>query len=57
MSTYEHCKYRNVDGVIIACTDFSSQDVYEVINGDIPVVTIDHIFDEISNYVMRMGHS
>ena len=45
MSTYEHCKYRNVDGVIIACTDFTSQDVYEVVNGDIPIVTIDHIFD------------
>lgn len=70
MSTYEHCKYRNVDGVIIACTDFTSQDVYEVINGDIPVVTIDHIFDcrtaimsnnekgmeELINYVTKMGH-
>lgn len=70
MSTYEHCKYRNVDGVIIACTDFTSQDVYEIINGDIPVVTIDHIFDcrtavmsnnekgieELVNYVADMGH-
>lgn len=45
MTTYEHCKYRNVDGVLIACTDFRDRDVYEVINGDIPVVTIDHIFD------------
>ncbi len=45
MTTYEHCKYRNVDGVIIACTDFTDPDVYEVVNGDIPVVTIDHIFD------------
>lgn len=71
MSTYEHCKYRNVDGVIIACTDFTSQDVYEIINGDIPVVTIDHIFDcrtavmsnnekgieELINYVTDMGHT
>lgn len=71
MSTYEHCKYRNVDGVIIACTDFTSQDVFEVINGDIPVVTIDHIFDcrtavmsnnekgieELVRYVTEMGHS
>lgn len=45
MTTYEHCKYRNVDGVLIACTDFRDPDVYEIINGDIPVVTIDHIFD------------
>lgn len=70
MSTYQHCKYRNVDGVIIACTDFTTPDVYEIINGDIPVVTIDHIFDcrtavmsnnekgieELVNYVADMGH-
>ncbi|MBR1751797.1 MAG: LacI family DNA-binding transcriptional regulator [Ruminococcus sp.] len=70
MTTYEHCKYRNVDGVIIACTDFSSPDVYEVINGDIPVVTIDHTFEcrssvlsnneqgieELVNYAYSMGH-
>ena len=71
MSTYEHCKYRNVDGVIIACTDFTSQDVYEVVNGDIPIVTIDHIFDcrtavmsnnekgmqKLIEYVASMGHT
>jgi LacI family transcriptional regulator len=70
MTTYEHCKYRNVDGVVIACTDFTSSDVYEIINGDIPVVTIDHIFDcrtaimsnnekgmeDLVNYVAKMGH-
>ena len=71
MSTYEHCKYRNVDGVIIACTDFTSQDVYEVVNGDIPIVTIDHIFDcrtavmsnnekgmrKLVDYVVSKGHT
>ena len=70
MSTYEHCKYRNVDGVIIACTDFTSKDVFEVVNGDIPVVTIDHIFDcrpsvlsnneqgmeQLVDYAVSMGH-
>lgn len=70
MSTYEHCKYRNVDGIVIACTDFTDPDVYEVINGDIPVVTIDHIFDcrtavvsnneggieALVNYVAGKGH-
>jgi len=70
MTAYEHCKYRNVDGVILVCTDFTSPDVYEVINGDIPVVTIDHIFDcrtaimsnnekgmeELINYVCDLGH-
>ncbi|MBQ4246977.1 MAG: substrate-binding domain-containing protein, partial [Ruminococcus sp.] len=71
MSTYEHCKYRNVDGVIIACTDFTTQDVYEVVNGDIPIVTIDHIFDcrtavmsnnekgieKLIEYVTNKGHT
>lgn len=70
MSIYEHCKYRNVDGLVIICTDFSDPDVYEVINGDLPVVTIDHVFEcrtaVVSNnesgmealidYVSEMGH-
>lgn len=70
MSTYEHCKYRNVDGIVITCTDFTDSEVYEVVNGDIPVVTIDHIFDcrtavmsnnesgmeELINYVADKGH-
>lgn len=45
MTAYEHCKYRNIDGVLIACTDFTNQDIYELVNGDIPVVTIDHMFE------------
>ena len=45
MSTYEHCKYRNVDGIAMICTDFTDPDVYEVVNGDLPLVTIDHVFE------------
>ncbi|MGN0602308.1 MAG: LacI family DNA-binding transcriptional regulator [Oscillospiraceae bacterium] len=45
MSSYEHCKYRNVDGILLTSGDFTDPDVYEIINGDIPSVTIDHIFD------------
>ncbi|HHX11587.1 MAG TPA: LacI family transcriptional regulator [Clostridiales bacterium] len=45
MSYYEHSKYRGVDGVVIACIDFSDKDVIELINGEIPVVTIDHVLD------------
>lgn len=70
MSYYEHCKYRNVDGVLVACVDFKDPDVFELVNGDIPVVTIDHIFDgrtailsdnrqgvrELFNYVYEQGH-
>lgn len=70
MSTYEHCRYRNVDGIVIICTDFSDPDVYEVVNGELPVVTIDHIFDcrsavvsnneagmeQLVRYVCGLGH-
>lgn len=46
MSYYDHCKYRNVDGVIIACVDFNDPAVVELINSEIPTVTIDHIFND-----------
>ncbi len=45
MSYLEHCRYRNFDGVFIACTDFYDPQVLELIRSDIPVVTIDHVFD------------
>lgn len=70
MSYYEHCRYRGVDGVVIACIDFYSSNVQELIHSDLPVVTIDHVFDrcvsvmsdnvsgmcDLVNYVCRMGH-
>lgn len=70
MSYYEHCKYRGVDGVVIACIDFSQPAVQELIRSDLPAVTIDHVFDnrpavlsdningmrELASYVCQMGH-
>lgn len=70
MSYYEHSKYRGVDGVIIACIDFNDPDITELINGDLPVVTIDHVFDkrtaiisdnvkgmrDLITYIYEMGH-
>ena len=45
-TTYlQHCLYRGVDGVIIASVDFSDPQVLELVNSDLPVVTIDHIFN------------
>ena len=44
MSYYEHCKYRNCDGVIIASVDFSDVGVIELANSEIPIVTIDYSF-------------
>lgn len=70
MSYYEHSRYRGVDGVVIACVDFEDPSVIELVNGGIPVVTIDYAFDnrtcilsdnvtgmkEIVHYVTDLGH-
>ena len=66
----DHCRYRNCDGVLIACMDFSQPDIIELISSGMPVVTIDHTFDNCSSvvsdnigglsqlvrYVHAMGH-
>ncbi len=44
-SYLEHCRYRGVDGVVVACVDFRSEEVMELVEGDLPVVTIDHTFN------------
>lgn len=45
MSYLEHCQYRNVDGVVIACVNFYDPQVVELVNSDVSVVTIDHVFN------------
>lgn len=44
MTYLEHCRYRNVDGACLACVDFYSAEVAELVNSDLPCVTIDHRF-------------
>lgn len=70
LSYYEHCRYRGVDGVVIACVDFYTDEVQELIRSEIPVVTIDHVFDgniavvsnnsqgmeELVSYIYEQGH-
>ncbi len=70
MSYYEHCVYRNVDGVAIVCSDFSENQVLELVNSALPLVTIDYIFNgrmavvsdnpkgmsELLGYVHEQGH-
>ena len=70
MSYLEHCRYRGVDGVVVACVDFDRPEVIELINSGLPVVTIDHVFSNAAavvsdngdgirlllNYVISMGH-
>ena len=45
MTYLEHCRYRNVDGVCLACVDFYSAEVAELVNSDIPSTTVDHVFN------------
>ena len=70
MSYLSHAIYRGFDGVVIACVDFSDPQVDELIKSNIPVVTIDHLFNnriavvsdnirgmkDIVDYVYEMGH-
>ncbi|MDO5400796.1 MAG: LacI family DNA-binding transcriptional regulator [Eubacteriales bacterium] len=45
-SYLQHCRYRGVDGVVIACVDFRDPRVQELVDDRIPVVTIDYIFND-----------
>ncbi|MDD6320827.1 MAG: LacI family DNA-binding transcriptional regulator [Oscillospiraceae bacterium] len=44
-SYLEHCRYRGVDGVVIACVQFTDPEVVELVQSDLPTVTIDHVFN------------
>ena len=54
MTYLEHCHYRGVDGAVIACVDFNDPQVIELVNSDVPVVTIDHVFNNRMAYAQ--GH-
>lgn len=70
MSYLEHCKYRGFDGVMIACVDFYDPQVVELVRSNLPLVTIDHVFNnrisvmsdnvggmqQLVEYVYSMGH-
>ena len=53
MSYYEHCRYRNFEGVAIVCADFNDPDVMELMNSELPVVTIDYVHHK---YIYSQGH-
>ncbi len=70
MSYYEHCRYRGLDGVVIANIDFATPEVLELVRSSLPVVTIDYLFDgriavvsdnvkgmkDLVDYVVGKGH-
>ncbi len=70
MSYLEHSRYRGFDGVVIACINFYEPEVEELVRSEIPVVTIDHIFNnricilsdhvkgmrDLLTYIYELGH-
>lgn len=70
MSYYEHCRYRNFEGVVIVCADYNDPGVMELMNSDLPAVTIDYIhfnctavssnnvkgMDDLIRYIYSKGH-
>ena len=71
MTFLEHVRYHGFDGVVIACIDFAAPEVAELVQSDIPIVTIDHVFNnkiaimsdniagmtELTNYCIDKGHT
>ena len=45
MSYLDHVRFRRFDGVCIANVDFKEPKVYELIASDIPLITIDYVFN------------
>ncbi len=71
VSFLEHCRSRRCDGVVIACVNFESEPVKELVDSEIPVVTIDYQFDgtscvlsdneegayALTSYLIEQGHT
>lgn len=69
-SYVRHCRRRGLDGIVIACVDFNDPRILALVNSEIPLVTIDHIFeghtavlsdningvDALVRYAYSMGH-
>lgn len=70
MTYLEHCMYREMDGVVIACINFGNPEVLELLESDIPTVTVDYVSNgstavlsdnksgirELVEYVYSKGH-
>lgn len=70
MSYLEHSIYRGMDGVMIAIVDYKDPEVIELLQSELPVVTIDYVFNgrmsvisdniggmqSLLEYVYQQGH-
>ncbi len=69
-SYLEHARYRKCDGVLIAAVDFESEHVKELVNSEIPTITIDYSYNNhscvmsdnidggyaLTEYLIQKGH-
>lgn len=69
-SYLNHARYRGCDGIIIVSADFKKPEIIELVESEMPTVTIDHLFNnttaimsdnnlglsEIIKYVVSKGH-
>ena len=69
-SYLEHSRYRGFDGIVLACIDFQDPEILELVNSEIPLVTIDYVFQnrpaiisnnrdgmkELLEYIYSQGH-
>lgn len=44
ISYLEHCRHSNLDGVFVACMDFTEPELMELAESNYPLVSIDHSF-------------
>ena len=44
-SYVKHCRYRGLDGIVIACVNFEDPRIQELAASGIPMVTIDYVFE------------
>lgn len=70
MTYYEHCRYRNFEGIAIVCADFTDPQVIELLDSDLPAVTVDykhsnctavcsdniHGMEALVSYIYEQGH-
>ncbi len=70
MTYLEHCRYRSLDGVLVAYVNYREPEVIELLQSDIPIVVLDHIFEgktsvcfdygqgmkDLITYIYGMGH-
>ena len=72
MTPYEHCMYRNVDGVVVVCVDdFVDMGTMSLFESKVPIVSIDHVpkgrlsvvsdnetgMRQLVEYIAGMGHT